>query len=200
LLKKWSRKDKAADVGIGSMVVFVSMILTASGAASIVISSTSEVQQQAQSTTDQAISEVTIGFSVPSILGQVDRTDYQVQQLEIFLKAQPGSPNINMENMMVVVLYRDTKMELSFSDSIANDLSYKCQLVVGTSSTSDNWTQMHVLGSGDMVKVVITDGDHDLSLEPMTPVTLDFMPSYGHGLEVRFTTPEIYESGWITLL
>jgi hypothetical protein len=59
---------------------------------------------------------------------------------------------------------------------------------------------MHVLGSGDMVKVVITDGDHDLSLEPMTPVTLDFMPSYGHGLEVRFTTPEIYESGWITLL
>ena len=182
------------------MIIFVSMILTASGAASIVISSTSEVQQQAQGTTDLVINEVTMGISIPSILGQVDRTDYQVQQLEVFVKAQPGSPSINMENMMVIVIYGDARMELSFSDSVANDASYRCDLVMGASSISDNWTQMHVLGSGDMVKVVITEADHDLGLRPMTPVKLDFMPSYGQGLEVRFTTPEVYGSSWITLL
>lgn len=197
----WKRpaRDRRAEIGIGSMVIFVSMVLTASGAASVVISSTSDVQQEAQSTSAQAINDVAAGIWVISVAGQVDHSLYEISKLDMYVRLQPGSPSLGLENMMVVVSYGDVRMELAFGDGAPTSTSYGCQLMVAASQASANWTQAHVLGYGDMAKLTIAGGAAGLGIKPLTHVAIDLIPNYGQATETGFFTPEVYESGWVAL-
>ena len=79
------KKDKRAEMGVGTMIIFIAMVLVAAVAASVLISTANKVSEQAQNTGDQAINNVASGFVVQDVTGQVladkirdqepDRTD-----------------------------------------------------------------------------------------------------------------------------
>ena len=51
------RMNKRADIGVGTMIVFIAMVLVAAVAASVLISTANSVREQATSTGDDAIPE-----------------------------------------------------------------------------------------------------------------------------------------------
>ncbi|MEI6797420.1 MAG: archaellin/type IV pilin N-terminal domain-containing protein, partial [Methanomassiliicoccales archaeon] len=103
--KNWTkmRRDRRADIGIGTMIVFIAMVLVAAVAAAVLISTANQVREQATSTGDQAINNVAAGFIKQGVNGFVNATNGLVDSLNITLRLAAGSPDINMNNVVVKV-------------------------------------------------------------------------------------------------
>jgi flagellin FlaB len=63
------KKNKRAEMGVGTMIIFIAMVLVAAVAASVLISTANTVREQAQQTGDQAINGVATGFLVQDVIG-----------------------------------------------------------------------------------------------------------------------------------
>lgn len=62
-------KDLGAQVGIGSMILFIAMLLVAAVGASTLIQATGKLQQQAAATGGQGVKEVSTKLAVKSVVG-----------------------------------------------------------------------------------------------------------------------------------
>ncbi|HIH00559.1 TPA: flagellin, partial [Thermoplasmata archaeon] len=68
-LKTGIRNDEEADIGIGTLIIFIAIVLVSAIAASLMLYAAALLQQQAQKTVDDAVSEVSGGISVVNIAG-----------------------------------------------------------------------------------------------------------------------------------
>ncbi len=72
--KAWKKFDKRAEMGVGTMIIFIAMVLVAAVAASVLISTANSVREQAQNTGEQAIQNVASGFITYDVVGTVSAT------------------------------------------------------------------------------------------------------------------------------
>ena len=68
-LKVCVREDDEADIGIGTLIIFIAIVLVSAIAASLMLYAGALLQQQAQKTVDDSVSEVSGGISVVNIAG-----------------------------------------------------------------------------------------------------------------------------------
>ena len=62
-------EDDEADMGVGTMIVFIAMVLVAGVAAGVLINVANDLQQQAQDTANQALANVATGFVIQEVIG-----------------------------------------------------------------------------------------------------------------------------------
>ncbi len=108
------KKDKHGDMGVGTMIIFIAMVLVAAVAASVLISTANKVREQAQNTGDQAINNVASGFVVQDVTGTVDPTFATMTDLTIQMRLQAGSPNMNMDLVSIQFVSGTSNQMLSF--------------------------------------------------------------------------------------
>jgi flagellin FlaB len=94
---KWLKikNDKRADMGVGTMIIFIAMVLVAAVAASVLISTANSVREQAQSTGEQAIRNVASGFVTQDVVGRISTDSLNVQEVYIYMRLSAGSPAIS---------------------------------------------------------------------------------------------------------
>jgi len=63
------QKNDEGDVGIGTLIIFIAIVLVAAIAASLILYAAALLQQQAQRTVDEAVNEVSGGLSIVNIAG-----------------------------------------------------------------------------------------------------------------------------------
>jgi flagellin FlaB len=192
------RNDKRAEMGVGTMIIFIAMVLVAAVAASVLISTANTVREQAQSTGDQAINNVASGFIVQDVVGTVetngDDAYTQIINLTIYMRLAAGSPNVNMDNVVVSVTTNEA------SEYLKANAADRTKAVASTNFGFDkekNVQQLSawVLGQGDLAKITITG----LTIGYNELVTIKIAPAYGQMTLITFTTPEQYSSDYITL-
>jgi archaeal flagellin FlaB len=192
------KKDKRAEMGVGTMIIFIAMVLVAAVAASVLISTANKVREQAQNTGDQAINNVASGFVVQDVTGTVDPTFADMTDLTIQMRLQAGSPNMNMDLVSIQFVSGTTNNMLSF---VAGSAAAAGGAVAGTSysanTTNTNaWgTGNHVVQQGDMITVTITG----LSLSYSAAATVKIVPAYGSSTLVSFVTPSYYNTEYVNL-
>lgn len=192
--KMWMKKDKRAEMGVGTMIIFIAMVLVAAVAASVLISTANTVREQAQSTGDQAIDNVASGFIVQDVVGEIDSGMTQLTEVTIYMRLSAGSPAINMDNVMISVTTSDNSNYLNLDaddrvTAVANDsYGFAKELDV---QDFDDW----VLGQGDLAKITITG----LTVGFNQEVVIKIIPAYGQMNMITFTTPEQYSTQYITL-
>jgi len=190
---KWMKKksDKRAEMGVGTMIIFIAMVLVAAVAASVIISTANSVREQAQSTGSDAVNNIATGFTVQDVVGQI--TDNEVTEVTIYMRLSAGSPNINMDNVMISVTTNDNSNYLNMSDDRTTASANES---FGFAKTLDvQGYDIWVLGQGDLAKITITG----LNIGFNQLVTIKIIPAYGQMSLVQFTTPEQYSSQYITL-
>lgn len=191
---KWikAKSDKRAEMGVGTMIIFIAMVLVAAVAASVIISTANSVREQAESTGSDAVNNIASGFKVQDVVGEIKSN--KMVNITIYMRLSAGSPNINMDNVMVSVTTSDNSNYLSLDPSdrdtpVANT-TYGFTKTLDVQKY-DEW----VLGQGDLAKITITG----LSIGFNQQVIIKIIPAYGQMSLVTFTTPEQYSSQFITL-
>ena len=185
------KKDKRAEMGVGTMIIFIAMVLVAAVAASVLISTANKVREQAQNTGDQAINNVASGFVVQDVTGTVNAGYTQITSLSIQMRLQAGSPNMNMDLVSIQFVSGATNSMLAFATT-ANTTNY------GASSTGSATTWIsnnHVVQQGDMITVTITG----LTLGYSAAATVKIVPAYGSATLISFVTPSYYSTTYVNL-
>ena len=204
--KNWlkMKNDKRAEMGVGTMIIFIAMVLVAAVAASVLISTANTVREQAQTTGEQAINNVASGFIVQDTVGQTSEGT-EITEVYIYMRLAAGSPAINMDNVMVQITTGSSTRMLDFEavtaahawSACTNTTAFGCESIKSASGMS--WsTSSHLLGQGDMVKLYLgnTGG---LGIGFSQTVEVKIIPAYGQMSVVMFTTGEAFPASYITL-
>jgi len=196
---KWLALDRWGDVGVGTSVIFIALTLTASSAASVMLSTASDQQQQAELTANEALTEVATGLTVLEVTGHSSSDCSYIISAEVYLRLAPGSPVVSMDDMTLLVTGANVHEELQFGLEAPSADSYQGALVIGNSDISSNWTTLHVLGPGDMAKLVIGSELNPLHLKSGERAQIDFLLPGGTQSMLWINAPDPMSPGWFTL-
>ena len=105
--KRNIKEDEKALIGIGTLIVFIAMILVAAVAASVVIQTSENLQQRAQSVGMQTIREVSSGMVIQDITGYTNSNRTKIQYLAILVRPRAGSKDIDLSLVTATLLYNN---------------------------------------------------------------------------------------------
>ena len=112
------RKD-VGSIGIGAMIVFIAMVLVAGIAASVLIQTSTTLESQAMATGSETTDEVSGGIAVFDIEGHV-ATDDDIDGLAITVRVRAGSPDIDLNETMILLTDGSKKVLLRYDYADAN--------------------------------------------------------------------------------
>jgi flagellin FlaB len=92
------RDDDRGQVGIGTLIVFIAMVLVAAIAAGVLINTAGFLQSSAEESGEQSASQVTNRLQVVSAVGS-SISESEVKTVELTVKRAPGADNVDLETV-----------------------------------------------------------------------------------------------------
>jgi flagellin FlaB len=108
-------------IGIGAMIVFISMVLVAGIAASVLIQTSTRLESQAMATGHETISEVSTGLAVSGIVGYSSAVTANMSKLAITVRPRAGSADIDLTTTFLEISNTDYKVILKYRDATSNN-------------------------------------------------------------------------------
>jgi flagellin FlaB len=113
MLEKFKNDDDRGQVGIGTLIVFIAMVLVAAIAAGVLINTAGFLQSGAQETGQQSSDQVTNRLQVVSAVGEsID--DDSVGEVRITVKQAPGANNIDLSTTTLQFVHSSGSSDLTF--------------------------------------------------------------------------------------
>ncbi len=197
--------NKKASMGIGSMIIFIAMILVAGVTASVMIQTMNSLQQQAMKTGEETVRDISGGLKVTHVTGYHNGS--KITQIAIFLVPLAGSGDINMTYADISFSDTTSHVILScnnscFSSSISNGLFNTLNASNLTATTYGIMVVRDIDGSCSSTTLTINDEDLIVLLvntskcfsgiSTRTEIFGDVIPEYGISGIISFTTPSAY--------
>ncbi len=115
--KRTIKEDTNASIGIGTLIVFIAMILVAAVAASVIIQTSETLQNRAYAVGKQTIREVSSGMRIVDITGYTDESKTRLEYLAISIKPRAGSYDLDLNETLVYLEYDNlTVLALDYQD------------------------------------------------------------------------------------
>ncbi len=203
--KVWNKKEKG-EMGIGTLIIFIAMIIVAAVAATVLIQTAYQLQQQAEETGNIAIQDVATGFKIIHMGGNVNlsaSTPY-LTTIEIKVGLLAGSPAIDMKNVLIELTDGTTDATLNYTnvDIIANGTALGATTFTAKilrDMPPQNWDTQRVVTQGDIVKILINATAVGLNLTPQSHVTLQIIPKHGVPTYAAFMVPATLTTKYVDL-
>lgn len=166
--RKMNRDDHAA-IGVGTLIVFIAMILVAAVAASVIIQTSETLQNRALAVGKQTIREVSSGMQIVDVTGYTNEGKTVMEYLAITIRPRAGSFNLDL-NQTLVYLQHDnlTVLSLNFHEVSANisqdgifhtlnhtNLSSIDYGVIAVRDQDNSITLSHGIGTNDLAIIII---------------------------------------------
>ena len=205
--KVWNKKEKG-EMGIGTLIIFIAMIIVAAVAATVLIQTAYQLQQQAEETGNIAIQDVATGFKIIHIGGIVDNSTpsspvIKIIQVKVGLIA--GSPAIDLDNVLIEITDGATDVTLSYT---SNDVTNSTYATIAKTAFSanilrdmppKNLKDENVMSQGDVVMLVINATAAGLNLGPQAQVTFQLIPKHGVPTYAAFMVPPTLTTKYVDL-
>ena len=193
---KTLKNDSAAQVGIGTMIVFIATVLVAAIAAGVLISTSSDLQEKSAKTGSDATEQVASNLDISSVVGVRDAVgDAGLKDLQIFVALAPGASEVDLEQMKIQITDGTTLTTLDYSDTATSATEFTASAIRDADSSFT--AAQPVMNEGDLVQIDIdlsTAAGIDMEFEPRDDVKLTMLPEVGNPVEVAFDTPNSYGS------
>jgi flagellin FlaB len=163
-LFKILKKDDVGSIGIGAMIVFIAMVLVAGIAASVLIQTSTTLESQAMATGSETTDEVAGGIAVFDIEGHTSGAGGVVDALAITVRGRAGSPEIDLNETVIMITEGTTKVLLAYDFADSNHFN-------ASVNTSDG--KVFGFAYSDLTNMefgIMVLEDADSSLTQFTPV------------------------------
>lgn len=161
--KKNIKKDEEALVGIGTLIIFIAMILIAAVAATVLINTAEELQARAKTVGTQTIREVSAGISVESVTGYTNTNKTKITHLALTVRPRAGSKDIDLSLCTLSVLY-DNLTILTLNESLVENVNTDNESVFYTPIESgSNTTIMEATTATHFGVIAVHDPDGSIT-------------------------------------
>ena len=199
------RKDNRGMMGIGTLIIFIAVILVAAVAAAVLISTSGSLQQRSLTTGSQAEEGVSTGAEAVSVMATDGSTGHDLEDFEVLLRLQAGSEPLNLNNTVVLVDTATTSQSLDYGGNVSDSV---------TASTTTGYVVTYIkegpdfetnyLSRGDVIKLKFKCNDCTGSSDgggigENKKVRIKIIPRVGTTSIIEFTTPDVITDQRITL-
>ena len=194
------RMGEEGEMGVGTLLIFIAMILVAAVAAGVLVQTAYELQQQAEATGDQALQEVATGLRVVAIYGMTNNSSGALVITDLYLKVAltAGSPVINLATLIIEISNGEADETLSCPDYAVASTDGTFDVASLRDTYPDNiaaWTAADVgITQGDVALLHIDLAEQlptDMSLVTQQDATILLIPKHGIPTYVLITTPSV---------
>jgi flagellin FlaB len=184
--------DDRGQVGIGTLIVFIAMVLVAAIAAGVLVNTAGFLQATAEDAGQESVDKVTNRIEVVNQHGVVGADD-DIEELNLTIRLAAGSSAVDMNSTSIKYLSDDEVTTLTNStDQSTGQDKFALFKVEGT----DDDESFGVLNSGEDRYVVnintseIEDSNDQVGLSTGDKVQLDITSQTGGTTQVILTMPQ----------
>ncbi|MEA1944316.1 MAG: archaellin/type IV pilin N-terminal domain-containing protein [Euryarchaeota archaeon] len=144
-----------AQVGIGTLIIFIAMVLVAAVAASVLIQTSGVLQQKAQSTGKEATREVSSNIDIESVEGQRSGTNSSstdddtfsdtIDMLTLRCSLKVGSEPVDLNQVVITITDGDSVHDLMYIEGTLDTNATNTTDGNFSSSSSDRLTTYRLL-------------------------------------------------------
>ena len=157
--KRKIKNEDCAAIGIGTLIVFIAMVLVAAVAASVIIQTSETLQNRAYAVGKQTIREVSSGMKIVDMTGYTNAEKSVIEYLAISASPRAGSYDIDLNETLIYIEYDNLTV-------LSMDYSHGTGAVTGTVNASGGIfsTLNHsVLTSTNYGAIAIRDADNSVT-------------------------------------
>ena len=204
MLNELRNDDDRGQVGIGTLIVFIAMVLVAAIAAGVLINTAGFLQSGAEETGQQSSDQVTNRLEVVNAVGtEIDSSASTVDLIELTVRRAPGAGNIDMGATTLQMVHSSGSYDLTHASytGTAGDAPNATRFNLSTVQDDDtSITDSQVLNDpADRATIyvdaddVIADTDNNgggSGLEEGDTATIRINTQSGGTTELRIVVPE----------
>ena len=178
------RPDDRGQVGIGTLIVFIAMVLVAAIAAGVLINTAGFLQNKSEQTGQEASSQVSNRVQIVSGFGAVGN-DEKVREISLTVMRGSGAEDINLSSSTIEWIGPNEATTLIYSDSGADDSHFTVDVIKDADGSSP------VLDAqSDRLKVTMDATQIGGALGEGDEVSLKIATQYGSVTPYRVNVPQ----------
>ncbi|MGM5485350.1 MAG: archaellin/type IV pilin N-terminal domain-containing protein [Nanobdellota archaeon] len=187
---------KKAEMGIGTLIIFIAMILVAAIAAGVLIQTASSLQNKALLTGKRSQDQISTSLR-PMVLYAENGTNAQVDTFYLKVKLAPGSDPVKFGEMLVEVSLKDRSDDLTFNSTAnctappAYSEGFAIDYLIEGSGLSEGYLQR-----GDVVNLCFSTS-RNVTEDENVEITL--IPKIGSQAPIHTAMPDIMSEKRVTI-
>ncbi|OIO66737.1 hypothetical protein COY28_02955 [Candidatus Woesearchaeota archaeon CG_4_10_14_0_2_um_filter_57_5] len=184
-------KGTKAEMGMGTLIIFIAMILVAAVAASVLISTTGTLQNKALATGKATTQEVGTSLSAVELYGE-DGSNQSLEYIYETIKLASGSDEIRLIDTLVTVNLNDISSDYGYNQSV--DCTNTSQFNASSAMFGAKWqitgtnNRTGYLTKGDVVQLCL---HMPRPINEAEDLKISLIPMVGSALVVDSTTPDL---------
>ena len=177
-------RNKKGESGIGTLIIFIAMLLVAAVAAGVLIQTIGSLQNKALTTGQQSKSQISTHLEVVNMVG-TDGADGVIENTTLVTKLSAGSESIQFNELIITVDTINSFATLSYQ---SNETLYaKANYVVDYLQNGTNHRDGYLV-RGDVAQLSVQLPNN---LNESEQVRFDMIPKIGVPTSIEVTMPDI---------
>ena len=184
--------DERGQVGIGTLIVFIAMVLVAAIAAGVLINTAGFLQSKSQETGQESSKQVSDRLQEVVTTGNVSASE-QIDFVNVTVTQAPGAGEIDLTNATVTFIGPDGTVQLTGNDTTDfSDSNLNGQNEFGIKTVKDVDSSEPVINDPDdrFTLVFNIDSFADGDLDEGESATIKINTLSGATTTIRFTVPQ----------
>jgi len=180
-------EEERGQVGIGTLIVFIAMVLVAAIAAGVLINTAGFLQSKSQETGQQSSKQVSDRLQEVVTVGQVDTSKNSIWAVNVTVTQAPGAGEIDLKNATINWVGPSGTETLVHDQASGTDWQFNTTAV---KNTDDSTTVLNDPDDRFNINFALNATNGPGNLQEGQSVTIKVNTMSGATTSIRFTVPE----------
>lgn len=182
-------QDDRAQVGIGTMIVFIATVLVAAIAAGVIINTAGNLQERASQTGQETTRQVSSNLVAQAVQANRSGPSGDLERLEMTVTLSPGALPVSLAQTSILISNTDSRETLNYSTTLGAGNFTLLALRDADVSMAGNEKAMT---AGDLARISVDLSANSLELAERKSMEVVILPETGAPMRMTLQAPEAF--------